>query len=53
MRFKSQAVIGAPVQFDTCSFNRGSLNSVNCAYYLGNQKINAQAHCQDRFRRGL
>jgi hypothetical protein len=43
-----QAVTGAPVQLDACSFNRVSLNSVNFTYYLGSQKINAQAHCQSR-----
>ena len=43
-----QAVTGAPVQLDACSFNRVSLNSVNFTDYLGSQKINAQAHCPSR-----
>ena len=43
-----QAVTGAPVQLDACSFNRVSLNSVNFTDYLGNQKINAQVHCPSR-----
>ena len=43
-----QAVTGAPVHLDACSFNRVSLNSVNFTYYLGSQKINAQVHCPSR-----
>ena len=43
-----QAITGAPVQLDACSFNRVNLNSVNFTDYLGSQKINAQAHCPSR-----
>jgi hypothetical protein len=45
--YMGQAVTGASVNVDRCSIQWASERSVNFTYYLGQMKINAQAHCWD------
>lgn len=45
--YMGQAVTGASINVDRCSIRRASERSVNFTYYLGQMKINAQAHCWD------
>lgn len=45
--YMGTASTGAAIQLDTCSINPVSYRSVNFTYYLGQMKINAQAHCDN------
>lgn len=45
--YMGQAVTGASVNVDSCSMQRVSERSVDFTYYLGQMRIQAQAHCSD------
>lgn len=45
--YMGQAVTGASVNVDRCSIQRVSERSTNFTYYLGQMRIQAQAHCRD------
>jgi len=46
--YAGNASNGQPVRVDTDSINRASSRSVNFIYYLGEERIFAQAHCDTR-----
>jgi len=45
--YMGTAVTGASVRVDSCSVRRVSSRSVDFTYYLGQMRIQAQAHCPD------
>lgn len=46
--YVGRAVGGQAINIDTCSISRASYRSVNFIYYLGSDRVESQANCQDR-----
>lgn len=45
--YVGRAVDGQAINIDTCSISRASYRSVNFVYYLGSDRVESQANCQD------
>ncbi len=46
--YAGRAVGGQAINVDTCSISRASYRSVNFVYYLGGDRVESQANCEDR-----
>lgn len=46
--YAGRAVGGQTINIDTCSISRASYRSVDFVYYLGSDRIESQANCEDR-----
>jgi len=46
--YVGRAVGGQAINIDTCSITRASYRSVNFVYYLGSERVESQANCEDR-----
>ncbi|HBC42523.1 MAG TPA: hypothetical protein DCZ88_11680 [Pseudanabaena sp.] len=45
--YVGKAVEGQTINIDTCSISRANYRSVNFVYYLGSDRVESQANCQD------
>ncbi len=46
--YAGRAVGGQTLNVDTCSISRASYRSVDFVYYLGGERVESQANCEDR-----